>query len=567
MSNLFRKKKKSKYPEMRSIKNKGRKQKSMKLSIFRNKIIILFVVLTLALIIVAMFYDKKNEDYQIYLNGNPTEYSSPEVEGLEQIQLSALKALDCFTYDDDTEQKTTIITPTNSCYTVDYVTKTITNKETLETFEGKFLGDTLDDVIVDIDDIVAMGDYETVIDEHDRILDIENTKEGTLSQKLIKQSQYPYFNYNLIDEYYGYLLTNPTMQSYDAIITVNEGLYRPFYEDTVVMEMPTGYDFLVNKYQALPSTYAPNDLVCESNGVNLRQEAFNAFADVRSALQEQGMNLYLHSGYRSYAYQDGLYNRYVNESGIEYADETSARPGFSEHQSGLGMDILSVPNVAIDLTNEHFENTEEYQWMLDNAYKYGLILRYPEGQEDVTGYVFEPWHWRYVGIDVATFMKENDIKTLEEFYALKGDSEEKFPELEKKEDTAEPVIQTLKLDDKTSDVLAYEINGIDYYNIESISQFVSGSKYQFKVIYEDTTNTINFIKSMSSVTSKDSTEYIDEEQDYTLSTSKLAVDNFGVDTTYNQYIINDEMYMSLVDLNKALGCNIHWDYVNNCFEF
>ena len=115
--------------------------------------------------------------------------------------------------------------------------------------------------------------------------------------------------------------------------------------------------------------------------------------------------------YRSYEYQVNLYNKYVENDGIKEADTYSARPGYSEHQTGLCVDVYDG---EIDYTN--FEKSDSYNWMQENAYKYGFILRFPKGKENLTGYQYESWHYRYVGKKIAKYIKENDL-TLEEYYA------------------------------------------------------------------------------------------------------------------------------------------------------
>jgi len=138
--------------------------------------------------------------------------------------------------------------------------------------------------------------------------------------------------------------------------------------------------------------------------------AYEHFKQMVDAAKGDGIKLYNISSYRSYSTQSGLYNNYVNNNGKEAADRFSARAGYSEHQTGLATDINTASSA------DHFENTKEYQWLINNCHKYGFILRYPQGREYITGYKFEPWHYRYVGVDVATYVMKNNI-TFEEYYA------------------------------------------------------------------------------------------------------------------------------------------------------
>jgi D-alanyl-D-alanine carboxypeptidase len=131
---------------------------------------------------------------------------------------------------------------------------------------------------------------------------------------------------------------------------------------------------------------------------------------------ETGLQMQSQSAFRSYSTQESVYAGWVNSLGQEGADLTSARPGHSEHQSGLVMDISAVPNTcALD---QCFADTPQGLWLAANAYKWGFILRYPNGYTHITGYEFEPWHYRYVGVELATEMHDRGILTLEEFFGL-----------------------------------------------------------------------------------------------------------------------------------------------------
>ena len=136
---------------------------------------------------------------------------------------------------------------------------------------------------------------------------------------------------------------------------------------------------VVNKTYALPSTYNPG----------LSKELSSAFASMKKAAAADGISLFIVSGFRSYGYQASLYEKYVARSGKQEADRYSARPGHSEHQSGLAIDLNSAAS--------SFAGTREAVWLADNSWKYGFIVRYPKGKESVTGYMYEPWHMRYLG--------------------------------------------------------------------------------------------------------------------------------------------------------------------------
>ena len=159
---------------------------------------------------------------------------------------------------------------------------------------------------------------------------------------------------------------------------------------------------IANKSYSLPSTYNPGDLleVFKANYNRMNNDASNG-----------GINLKIISGFRSYNTQQAIYNRYVARDGVAEADRYSARAGHSEHQTGLAADINSL--------DQSFENTPEGIWLNNNCYKYGFIIRYPKGKESITGYMFEPWHIRYVGVDVATKLYNGgNWITLEEYLGI-----------------------------------------------------------------------------------------------------------------------------------------------------
>lgn len=156
---------------------------------------------------------------------------------------------------------------------------------------------------------------------------------------------------------------------------------------------------IVNKSYSLPSSYDP--------GMN--EEASAAFEQMQAAASDDGLFLYILSGYRSYSEQQYQYNIHVENKGKEYADKVSARPGYSEHQTGLCMDINS--------TEDSFADTEEAAWLAENCTKYGFIIRFPKGKEEQTGYNYEPWHIRYVGVQNAQKIAESGL-CLEEYLGV-----------------------------------------------------------------------------------------------------------------------------------------------------
>ncbi len=164
---------------------------------------------------------------------------------------------------------------------------------------------------------------------------------------------------------------------------------------------------LANKIYPLPSSFTPEE----------NPEARQALNQMLEAAKQQGFDLVAFSGYRSFEYQTTLYNNYVNRDGQAAADRYSARPGYSEHQTGLAFDIGERGKEDVWLTEE-FGETPAGQWLFAHAQEYGFILRFPQNKEEITGYMYESWHYRYVGKDVAKEIAKQSI-TLEEYLGVK----------------------------------------------------------------------------------------------------------------------------------------------------
>jgi D-alanyl-D-alanine carboxypeptidase len=149
--------------------------------------------------------------------------------------------------------------------------------------------------------------------------------------------------------------------------------------------------------------------------MQLRGDAAKALTSMFNAAKAQGLSLMLASGYRSYSAQVSVYNGYVAQSGVAKADTFSARPGHSEHQTGLAADV--EPSSRECEVEQCFANTKEGQWLAANAHKYGFIIRYQKNTEELTGYEYEPWHVRFVGVDLATEIYAKG-QTMEQFFSM-----------------------------------------------------------------------------------------------------------------------------------------------------
>ena len=197
----------------------------------------------------------------------------------------------------------------------------------------------------------------------------------------------------------------------------------PTFDKTALsIDDPTSIWVVVNKLRPLnPPTYVPPDLVetpvPHLNPPLLRKEAADAIVAMFAAAKAEGAGqMQLQSAYRSYATQVSVYNGYVASIGKAGADAQSARPGFSEHQTGLAADISPVPlSCALQAC---FGQTPQGIWLAANAWRFGFLLRYPADKTLVTGYIYEPWHFRYIGVALATEMHNTGATTLEEFFGL-----------------------------------------------------------------------------------------------------------------------------------------------------
>lgn len=195
---------------------------------------------------------------------------------------------------------------------------------------------------------------------------------------------------------------------------------------------PNSITALVNKQRPLAKDFVPKNLVKLSsvgvpsvNDHSMRREAADASRELYDAAGKAGHHLNFASGYRSYELQTELYTEYVDQLGQEAADATSAKPGFSEHQTGLAVDIFETNTDCI--LEGCFGETKPGKWLKENSWKYGFILRYENGTQDVVGYEYEPWHFRYVGKDVAAAYHESGARTYEEFVGAPAAPDYKQP--------------------------------------------------------------------------------------------------------------------------------------------
>ncbi|MDR0247076.1 MAG: M15 family metallopeptidase [Burkholderiales bacterium] len=244
------------------------------------------------------------------------------------------------------------------------------------------------------------------------------TKPELQNEDSLKQLKY--YRADRLPRYVDYIEKNPDWDAQKAVIYVNADLDKPFYTDVKVVSQPEDILVLCNKYYRLPEDYEPKDLVSVGRGYFLRAEAAAAYREMVQTALQQNLSFQLRSAYRSYPYQQGIYNRYVARDRKSKADTYSARPGHSEHQTGLSFDITQ-PVSGGTLSSANFDKTPQFVWLSKHAHEYGFILRYPALKTHITGFVYEPWHYRYVGKEVAKRIYEQGL-TFDEYTAMRPPS-------------------------------------------------------------------------------------------------------------------------------------------------
>ena len=230
-----------------------------------------------------------------------------------------------------------------------------------------------------------------------------------------KYYEFKNFDASKVSRYDAYAKDN-NYSLKDVVTYVNIKLDLPVYTDTVTVDDPDSLNVIVNKYNGLPKNYTPSDLVyvdgAYGNQVPFRKVIKDDFVKLQEAAKKEiNINLLPTTAFRNQNFQSTLYNNYVSKDGVAKADQYSARPGFSEHQTGLAIDLKNTALKDVRLTDDNFE------WLSENAYKYGFIIRYPKDKEYITGYQFENWHIRYVGYEAAKIIHDENL-CLEEYIDL-----------------------------------------------------------------------------------------------------------------------------------------------------
>lgn len=264
----------------------------------------------------------------------------------------------------------------------------------------------------------SLDDTKVLLDKlKDKEIDyLLNNSKSDLYLNVINQK---YFIYDYFYNYIDYYNKNREKNINEIVEIINTNRDKDYYTSTNDTDISKGYLMLTNKYYHLNEEYIPENLTTISTtyaygdygSKQVTKDTYDAYMNMWNASHEAGFYLMVSSAYRDYNKQVSVYEDYKKKQGEKYADSIAARPGYSEHQTGYALDIFEK-----GYTQKTFQDSESYSWLLNNSYKYGFIERYPKDKENITGYSYESWHFRYVGIDAATYIYNNHI-TFDEYYA------------------------------------------------------------------------------------------------------------------------------------------------------
>lgn len=271
-----------------------------------------------------------------------------------------------------------------------------------------------DDLIDNINKLIKIGYSNSDINIILKHGDNDAVKRFANREKVKYLEEFYLIEYAKLDYYDRYMnYSDQTGEDEETtVLHVNLDMDKEAYVDATLVS-DFSLDMLINKHRYLAEDFEPEDLVKinekYANGdLYASRISVNAFVEMYNDALKDGYEIVINSAYRSYQDQQDIINTYLNLYGQKYVNNYVAKPGFSEHQTGLAFDIGSKKvNV--------FANSEEYKWMLDNSYKYGFINRFPKKYENITEFRSEPWHFRYVGKEIAKYIYDNNI-TLEEYY-------------------------------------------------------------------------------------------------------------------------------------------------------
>ena len=301
------------------------------------------------------------------------------------------------------------------------IIKNINNKEiTIPILNEKSSNKTKDEISLKLEKLNYTKEEVDLIKKYTKKENINYLINNKINHKIAYNfiNETYYIDEYLID-YLNYYTKNQNKSYSEIIKIINTHIDKDFYTDTIKTDTSLGKFVILNKYYYADNSYPSNNLITldgkyhvNKTQVKLNKECYEAFLLMFEDAYKLGYGFKLKSAYRSYDTQVTTYDYWVStENGnTKKADNYSARPGHSEHQTGYAFDIRDY-NYEYD----DYSKSKSFTWVSKNAHKYGFIIRFPKGKEHITGYQYEPWHYRYCGIECATYIYENDI-TFEEYY-------------------------------------------------------------------------------------------------------------------------------------------------------
>lgn len=340
----------------------------------------------------------------------------------------------------------------------------------------------------------------------------------------------------------------PTEPEQPPSVTTTEPAFDDSHEKASGLTEVSGI-LLVNKNHPLPADYAPAYTGGAGQSTNLQGEAQAAAQAFLAAANAQGNSMYILSGYRSYDVQANLFASYAAANGEELANTFSARAGQSEHQTGLAFDVGDAYHSGYNLQTS-IDQFPGVQWMMKHCAEYGFILRYPEGKQNITGYQYEPWHFRYVGVEAAKDIMASGL-TLEEYL---GDAQTAASN--GRQIAIGRSDNNLTIDGKMTTVSSYNIEGLNYFRLRDLATILADTDAEFNVGYDDSQRLIT-VESGTPLDGGGSLIQLDRSDIAVKNNMTVMVD--GRYVTPTAYNIDGFTYFKLRDLGEILNFGVAWD--------
>ncbi len=378
------------------------------------------------------------------------------------------------------------------------------------------------------------------------------------ASELSQSTSYPYYKSENTERYINYRLIHPDY-TLDAIITyVNIGLDQLFYTNPVAIADPYNTNVLVNKYRPLPADFVPQRLerINSTYSYGTQQLTHNArlaFEKLCADAKKYGYPIWAVSSYRNYAKQAAVYASFLdpnNPNSAATRELRVARPGYSEHQTGLSVDFSRI--------NSSVSSASINTWMANNAHKYGFIIRYPAGKEGVTGVTNEPWHLRYLGVTLATAV-HNAKCTYDEYYARELELPVKTTDVKAIGVTA---VSNIAVNGAPYQLSAYRVLGDTYYKLRDIAVLLNGTSMAFDVSWNSAVNRIDLLLGVP-YSSDLILGAFEAGHAAVVTASKPGL--LAGETAYdlNTYTIGGANYFKLADMMNILGITVTDDGAGN----